>query len=99
MIGNSLLRFRYLASVLALLLAFLGGMGVQRVLAHDANLDLTLVALEKATGLIQLALTNNDTNPSDKARHDVAKHLERALNDIADASEEIDLAAAIQDTP
>jgi hypothetical protein len=92
-------RFTSIVAALALVAAFFGGVAVQRVLAHDPSLDLALAALEKASALVQSALTDDITGLPDKTGHEVAKHLERAIEDIADASDEILQAIAFEDTP
>lgn len=81
-----------LGSAAALLLAAATAAAGRRL--HDPNLDLADAAVEKAAGLLQLT---SCAVLDDKATKECEKAVAKALADLADAREQIDVAAAATD--
>jgi len=53
----------------------------------------------KISALLQFGLSNDIPELSDKTGDEVAQHLERAIQDVANATEEIQAAIVLEDAP
>jgi hypothetical protein len=96
-IRNRLKLVRLLV-VLGFVCAFVAGGALHVVLAHSANLDLLEAVLLKGEALAQLTLSEDVPTLPEKEGHEFQKHMERALDDIQHAMDEVQAAIAIEDS-
>lgn len=89
-------RWTTRSMVVAVILATLLGVA-GTAMAHDGRLDLALQNLEKTSLLIQAA--DDVPQLDDKTERTYSRHLRKAVDAIADATESINDAIAVADAP